>query len=838
MDYFDNATKTVANSYICSPTETDICHFPSEGLCFGTLSSKGLTAPALLDLQQSNGLGFLYNNEESRKAANTSLELLAWRIALCLNPNSYQFIVYNGGYAGEYFNSLTKLNRALFRGENNVYFDGNDSDFLNQLKLLYKELPERASVLDGARVQSFFRLDSQDIKKNRFLFLFISDIHNILNDEQKKLIIKLLKTPFHLGVYVFYSLDIGRTFSKVQETQDSFLSSLKKNHLVIYNEGRWNFYGFKENDLLNRFSLSFPSNTIESNWCQIIEKRWQANSSVSVDIRDELLNANTLWSKSSLYGLEIPIGLSSANRPMFLELNNAIVHGLIGGGTGSGKSVLLHNIIINGAWLYSPRQLEFIILDCKGTDFGIYSNLPNARVIVSRPEKEYCYNTLLYIAQELDERQKIFHEAGCTNIQGYNNEKRFVPRLLVIIDEFQNLFVKKKGIDNLQEADLSSRILPLFEIILEQGRAFGVHLLLSSHDASVVPSIDTFLQLLNLRIVLPLERKGVYLHYDNDAQPSNLRTGEGIYNDGFGVKGKNQTFQTAFYGIIEDGHEKENYTHLDAIKKLIPVICHKAETSKAIGYPITKCICLSGESFIENNPDIIKTVNEKHCTIFVGSPVLISPKDVSFEIKLNRGNNILITGYSSYLKSLITHTITQFAQQSPKGSRFDVICSENNKIDIPIIPGVSCKSNITKEYILGLKNRIDDRRKGSEDISKRFVCTLMNIRDYDSLFKDLETKKTMEEILKEGAQVGVHVIMHVSQMADFSNCFKQEYSMDMDFLPVEEVLREFRVKIEMTGVKPSEIFANGNSIHTPEVPYLANIQTEEGGPVQKFIIYK
>ena len=56
---------------------------------------------------------------------------------------------------------------------------------------------------------------------------------------------------------------------------------------------------------------------------------------------------------------------------------NTACHFLMGGATGSGKSNLLHNIILSVAFRYSPEELEFYLMDLKdGVEFTLINEIP------------------------------------------------------------------------------------------------------------------------------------------------------------------------------------------------------------------------------------------------------------------------------------------------------------------------------------------------------------------------------------------------------------------------------------------------------------------------------
>ena len=488
--------------------------------------------PALVDLFSSKGLCFLYDSDNNRRAVNNCLEQLTWRIALCLPPAQCEFVVYNGGNPGDSFNSINKLNKSLFKSSDKVMFDANSEEYTKHLSLVYQELAARISSIRDAGLTNLYELNRREgvDAKFKYTFLFVSDFTRI-TEEQKRLIIKIVSADCSIsGVFPFISWDMRADLEKSYGTPLDYSLLLDSMTLLFPKADRYYFKNSGNDELMNKFVLLLDGKTTnrerQNEWAEILNKRIEKTSVVSSDIRKQVLNAPSLWSKTSKYGLEIPIGSASSSKNMNLELcpqrDSTIVHGLIGGTTGSGKSTLLHDIIINSAWLYSPDELQFILLDFKSVEFGIYSGLPHVRVLSTKSDREYGSNVLAYIVGEIEFRKKLFGRVS--SIEEFNNEQHHVPRILVIIDEFHNLFVSEGTLGDLRDSNISSQINKHFNKILKEGRSFGIHLLLATQEAGGIQSIDSYLQQIKLRIVLKMEEKGKFLTYDNSARPDKLFT--------------------------------------------------------------------------------------------------------------------------------------------------------------------------------------------------------------------------------------------------------------------------------------------------------------------------
>ena len=112
----------------------------------------------------------------------------------------------------------------------------------------------------------------------------------------------------------------------------------------------------------------------------------------------------------------------------------------------------------------------------KGVEFKCYASarLPHARVVAIESDREFGLSVLKRVDDELKRRGDMFREMGVQDIAGYKKAggEEPVPRSLLMIDEFQELFVEDDRIA--QDASV------LLDRIVRQGRAFGIHVLLGS----------------------------------------------------------------------------------------------------------------------------------------------------------------------------------------------------------------------------------------------------------------------------------------------------------------------------------------------------------------------
>ena len=158
-----------------------------------------------------------------------------------------------------------------------------------------------------------------------------------------------------------------------------------------------------------------------------------------------------------------------------------IPHILLGGSTGSGKSVLLKLLLMQSL----KKGAEVYIADFKG---GV--DFPPAWHERCRMcfEEDDLLELLTGLADELERRKRLFSAAGCSGLDEYNKATETqLKRLVFACDEVAEI-LDKSGADKKRKdqiASLESRL----SIIARQGRAFGIHLILATQrpDANLIP---------------------------------------------------------------------------------------------------------------------------------------------------------------------------------------------------------------------------------------------------------------------------------------------------------------------------------------------------------------
>ena len=158
---------------------------------------------------------------------------------------------------------------------------------------------------------------------------------------------------------------------------------------------------------------------------------------------------------------------TGANR--FCDLSKA-PHVLIGGTTGSGKSMFLHSLLLS-LLMNHDVDMNFIVIDPKGTEFTWYQLLNNCKVIGNAQSAIYVLN---WLCEEMDRRYSEIAKAGCRDIDSFTAKGNRMVRTVCVIDELADLMITAPK-------DCEQYIVRL----AQKARACGIHLIIATQRPSV-----------------------------------------------------------------------------------------------------------------------------------------------------------------------------------------------------------------------------------------------------------------------------------------------------------------------------------------------------------------
>jgi S-DNA-T family DNA segregation ATPase FtsK/SpoIIIE len=306
-----------------------------------------------------------------------------------------------------------------------------------------------------------------------------------------------------------------------------------------------------------------PSDEVFTSIIQRVGRAAKAAKRVEVPFDRVAPKDEDWWKGSTSSEIDVPLGPAGARKMQHMKLGKGTSqHVLIAGKTGSGKSTMMHALITNLALTYSPNEIQFYLIDFKkGVEFKVYDHyrLPHARVIAIESEREFGLSVLEQLDRELKRRGDLFRELAVQDLAGFRatGHPDPMPRVLLIIDEFQELFVEDDKLA--QECSL------VLDRLVRQGRAFGMHVLLGSQTLGGSYSLPrSTMGQMAVRIALQCNEadSSLILSEENSAARLLTRPGEAIYNDANGMVVGNNPFQVVWLG--DERREK----YLGSLRKL------------------------------------------------------------------------------------------------------------------------------------------------------------------------------------------------------------------------------------------------------------------------------
>lgn len=640
-------------------------------------------------------------------------------------------------------------------------------------------LQERASTIlrnllveKGSTLQNY---NSTHENKEANVLLVLKNFPHGLTTDNLDMLKKLANVGPKVGIYIIIL------------SSKEFVNEMSEREVEAFNIAEFyevaNSYHFKDNDndILSVLESSDTQDIIQSNVqfnilseteikkiVKEINSKCEQKEEVVVSISEYLPETSDWWSFDSARQIEIPFGVGNDMHVKSLKItqesgqNTAVVIGI----PGSGKSVFLHSLICSAAIKYSPDELRMYLIDFSGVEFNSYAlgKLPHARVIAPEAEREFGLSILNELVEEGSRRMALCRDNNVSNIVDLKRVAPGIkmPRLLVIIDEFQKLF----EVDN---DPIAKEANTKIHIIIQEFRKFGINLILATQKLPTSSFLPR--DLIANRVVFksaPNDFDSLITSEDRSGMPR-LRTGQCVYNSDSGASYANEIVQ-GFFTSKPDLDEL-----MSKIRDFEQGFSYEREPLKVFrsaDLPIfeerrqEKC-----HKSVSPIPYIVP--------VYFGESIAVSDFDVNVELVKENANNILIIGgeadiarnvaFNAMRSAVAGHTADTARVVVLSGMRNDNRLNDRIRefADVTSCDFTLASTNSdVEDAVRGLKEEIDRRRNDDTVPQQHIYVTcfdFQSIRVFDkemsgSMPKLSATAKDMDIIIRNGSSVGVFVI--------------------------------------------------------------------------------
>lgn len=619
-------------------------------------------------------------------------------------------------------------------------------------------------------VKSLYDYNQAKENKKPYHVIVIEDFPIGFNSESLSLLQKILKNGVRAGVNVIMLVNEDKIDSS-EDTRKAY-NSINMGQL----ERICSVYDLTKNNEQIDFD-SFSEEHLRK-IVQYVNSGVEIRKEEAILFADYMTNQSEWWQRRSAKYIEIPFGMSEDRQIQKLKItqesgqNSAVVIGI----PGSGKSVFLHALICNAAINYSPDELNMYLIDFSGVEFNSYAlhNLPHARVIAPEAEREFGLSILNELVEEGARRMELCRNNDVSNIVDLKamNPSLYIPRLLVIIDEFQKIFEIENDLISREANDK-------IHTIIQEFRKFGINLVLATQklpSSSILPK-----DLIANRVVFkssPADFSSLISLPINGKVPQ-LHTGECIYNSESGSPYDNHKVQ----GFLVTKHDidkllnqiSEFSDNLHYQRKHDMVVFRGNDLPEFRNRRVARC-----HQTPSNIPESIG--------IYLGESISIHETDVCAILRKESANNILILGGESHVAQRIAYyaTISASTAHTDQSATFvtlnfmrreDTLNEELQSVfeSLPFSSQIVSKTAKIVESLTAIKDEIDERRKDEERTQDHiylsiYAFQLARMFDKGGRRGDdvSESGMLLDYILKNGPAVGVFTIMQCDNWDNLS----------------------------------------------------------------------
>ncbi|RKR87129.1 FtsK/SpoIIIE family protein [Micromonospora pisi] len=471
----------------------------------------------------------------------------------------------------------------------------------------------------------------------------------------------------------------------------------------------------------------------------------------SLDFTDLLPARN--WAESAATGLRTVIG-RAGREPATLAFDDATPHWLVGGRTGSGKTVFLLDVLYGLAARYSPDELALYLLDFKeGVSFTEFvptghdgSWIPHARAVGIESDREYGVAVLRELRRELNRRANALKRHGVTKLADLPRDGKPVPRVVAVIDEFHVLFAGNDA--------LAREAVALLEELARKGRSYGIHLVLASQSMSGIEAlygkVDSIFGQFPLRVALP-GGSGV-LDALNDAAGA-LPLGSAIINPAAGLASANTVVR------FPDAHGSA---------ARVAALRHELWQARAQGSFPPAVFKGYDSAHVEDDPTFRGlTPGGRRPLALVGRVVDVNLTSAMFMLDATPGRHLAIVGTTPVGADVLQAATLSLARQAQPGTARFLLA--------PLVAAADEVGDATEQTLLAAGHPVtrldpmalrEEIRKLAEPVAQPTERTYLVVFGMDAASGVLAAKDQnyrsglddLQQVLRQGPAYGVHLL--------------------------------------------------------------------------------
>lgn len=608
---------------------------------FGTPDGSGIVMPLSFELRRSMNL-ILESSGDGQREVTAMTDYLAWSFISSFPVNDVKLMMFDpvnmGSSARGVMDVLSAVPELFQEGQIIIRQD----ELIHVIDDLERHIVDFKNNKLGNEYSSFvdYNLGTKHRKVPARLLVFY-DFPNACHQALGR-IQNILKNGSQCGIYTVLCTSAQANPGRYEQNAEIWKQIRQMCTTIVCKQGRY---------MLTPFNLpvgipTIPSGQVREEYLKKYQVESEKKKKKGFSLDDIL--PETLFGGNSRESLRIPVGVGDGDKVSELVIGVGQSHfGLISGPPGSGKSVLMHTIIVSAMMNYSPEELQLYLMDFKdGVEFKCYDehHMPHIRLLALSAMQEFGLSILEELGRELNRRSDIFKAIPVAGLKEYRQRTgKKMPRILLVMDEFQNLY------DPESNRKLADRCAHLTVDLIARGRSYGINILMATQSTKRISTLSLgkdSIEMMRMRIGLKCNENDCYYLFGDSKSRDALRmmagpTGTAVIDRDY-MDDPLEGFRTAYISP----EERERY--LKTIETtFVDMEAHTAVFEGAQQFPLLD-YCRQIHLSISRDPIPV---------IHLGNPIKVAP---AYTLRMDRKirHNLLICGSDDVISANLIQVYT------------------------------------------------------------------------------------------------------------------------------------------------------------------------------------